>query len=103
GYLWLLYGPLQWFNNVYQWMSRAFAGAERIFEVIDMPQEQFGRGDAVILAEINGAVEFRDVTFGYDKAKPVLKDVSATVRPGEMIGLVGKSGAGKSTFINLIC
>ncbi len=103
GYLWLLYGPLQWFNNVYQWMSRAFAGAERIFEVIDMPQEQFGRRDAIFLPQIRGEVEFRDVTFGYDKAKPVLKDVSAQVQPGEMIGLVGKSGAGKSTFINLIC
>jgi ATP-binding cassette subfamily B protein len=103
GYLWLLYGPLQWFNNVYQWMSRAFAGAERIFEVIDMPQEQFARGDAVTIDRLRGEVEFRDVTFGYDRAKPVLHDVSVRVEPGEMIGLVGKSGTGKSTFANLIC
>jgi ATP-binding cassette subfamily B protein len=103
GYLWLLYGPLQWFNNIYNWMSRAFAGAERIFEVIDTPTEQFLRPDAVKLDHIRGDVEFRDVTFGYDKAKPVLKDVSLTVSAGEMIGLVGKSGAGKSTFVNLIC
>lgn len=103
GYLWLLYGPLQWFNNVYQWMSRAFAGAERVFDVIDTPQEQYLRPDAVRLDYIRGDVEFRDVTFGYDKAKPVLKDVTLHVRPGEMIGLVGKSGAGKSTFVNLIC
>jgi len=103
GYLWLLYGPLQWFNNIYQWMSRAFAGAERIFEVIDLPQEPYQAHQAVWLDRISGEVEFRDVTFGYDKAKPVLKDVSIHVEPGEMIGLVGKSGAGKSTFVNLIC
>src|SRR5581483_11817173 len=103
GYLWLLYGPLQWFNNIYQWMSRAFAGAERIFEVIDLPQEPYQAHQAVWLDRISGEVEFRDVTFGYDKAKPVLKDVSIHVEPGEMIGLVRKSGAGKSTFVNLIC
>jgi len=103
GYLWLLYGPLQWFNQVYQWMSRAFAGAERIFDVIDMPTERFDDQQAVVLPRIRGDVEFQDVTFGYDKAKPVLKDVSLTVKAGEMIGLVGKSGAGKSTYVNLIC
>ncbi len=103
GYLWLLYGPLQWFNQVYQWMSRAFAGAERIFDVIDTPTERFDDRQSLVLPHIRGEVEFRDVTFGYDKAKPVLKDVSLHVQPGEMIGLVGKSGAGKSTFVNLIC
>ncbi|HEX2033984.1 MAG TPA: ABC transporter transmembrane domain-containing protein [Chloroflexota bacterium] len=103
GYLWLLYGPLQWFNQIYQWMSRAFAGAERIFEVIDTPPERYGDANAVTIERIKGEVEFRDVTFGYDKAKPVLKDVSLHVQPGEMIGLVGKSGTGKSTFVNLIC
>jgi ATP-binding cassette subfamily B protein len=103
GYLWLLYGPLQWFNQIYNWMSRALAGAERVFEVIDTPPEEYRRPGAVHLPQIRGEVEFRDVTFGYDKAKPVLKDVSAHVQPGEMIGLVGKSGAGKTTFVNLIC
>lgn len=106
GYLWLLYGPLQWFNRIYEWMSRAVAGAERIFEVIDTPREGHRAataGEVVQLERIRGEVEFRDVTFGYDKAKPVLKDVSLTVSPGQMIGLVGKSGAGKSTFANLIC
>ena len=103
GYLWLLYGPLQWFNRIYNWMSRALAGAERIFEVIETPPEVYRKPDAVEIWPIRGAVEFWDVTFGYDKAKPVLKDVSLRVEPGEMIGLVGKSGAGKSTFVNLIC
>src|SRR5262249_16774917 len=48
-------------------------------------------------------IEFRNVTFGYDKLKPVLKNVDLVVQPGEMIGLVGHSGAGKSTMINLLC
>ncbi|HXI15070.1 MAG TPA: ABC transporter transmembrane domain-containing protein, partial [Chloroflexota bacterium] len=103
GYLWLLYGPLQWFNQIYQWMSRALAGAERIFDVVDTPAERYEDKNAVQIERIRGEVEFRDVTFGYDKAKPVLKDVTFKAEPGEMIGLVGKSGAGKSTFINLIC
>src|SRR5262249_33766550 len=50
-----------------------------------------------------GSVEFKNVTFGYEPHKPALKDVSFAVAPGEMIGLVGRSGAGKSTTINLIC
>jgi ATP-binding cassette subfamily B protein len=57
----------------------------------------------VKIDHIRGEVAFKEVTFGYDKAKPVLKDVTLHVKPGEMIGLVGKSGAGKSTFVNLIC
>ncbi len=103
GYLWLLYGPLQWFNQVYNWMSRAMAGAERVFEIVDQEPEPYQEPGAIVLPRIEGAVEFRDVTFGYDPSKPALKDVSVTVAPGEMIGLVGKSGAGKSTFVNLIC
>ncbi len=103
GYLWLLYGPLQWFNQVYNWMSRAMAGAERVFEIVDQEPEPYKEPDAIVIPRIEGAVEFRDVTFGYDPSKPVLKDVAVTVAPGEMIGLVGKSGAGKSTFVNLIC
>ncbi|MBO0798131.1 MAG: ATP-binding cassette domain-containing protein, partial [Blastocatellia bacterium] len=57
----------------------------------------------VRLPRIDGRVEFRDVTFGYEPHKPVLKGINFTVAPGEMIGLVGRSGAGKSTTINLLC
>lgn len=100
-YLGLLYGPLQWFAQVNNWFSRAMAGAERIFEVMDSEREPSG-GDQSI-PEIRGEVTFENVRFGYDKSNPVLKGLSFTVKPGEMIGLVGKSGAGKSTTINLIC
>jgi len=97
----LLYGPLQWFAAVNQWFSRAMAGAERIFEVMDTETEQYGKQDSH--HRIEGEVEFTNVRFGYDKSNPVLKGITFTAKPGEMIGLVGKSGAGKSTTINLIC
>jgi ATP-binding cassette subfamily B protein len=100
-YLMLVYGPLQWFSAINQWFSRAMAGADRIFEIIDMDTEKYG--DRGIHKAIAGEVQFENVRFGYDKSNPVLKGITFTAAPGEMIGLVGKSGAGKSTTINLIC
>ncbi len=100
-FLGLLYGPLQWFAAVNQWFSRAMAGAERIFEVMDTESEKYADRD--VHHGIVGEVEFDNVRFGYDKSNPVLKGITFTAKPGEMIGLVGKSGAGKSTTINLIC
>ncbi len=100
--LWMLYQPLKWFGDFYGFMLRAYAGAERIFEVIDTNAEPFEDPDAVPIPDIQGAVTFRSASFGYDSGKPVLKDVDLAVKPGEMIGLVGKSGVGKTTMINLI-
>lgn len=97
----LVYGPLQWFAAINNWFSRAMAGAERIFEIIDMEKESYG--DPTKSVDIVGEVQFDGVRFGYDKSNPVLKGLNFTAAPGEMIGLVGKSGAGKSTTINLIC
>jgi len=102
-YLWMLYRPLKWFGDFYSFMVRAFAGAERIFEVIDARSEPFADPDAVPVPRLEGRVTFRDASFGYDPGKIVLRDVDLDVQPGEMIGLVGKSGVGKSTMINLIC
>jgi ATP-binding cassette subfamily B protein len=101
--LWMLYGPLQWFNRVYNWMSRALVGADRIFDIMDTPTEPFDQPGKLAPRPLRGEVEFREVTFGYDKTKPVLRKVDLHVQPGEMVGLVGKSGAGKSTTAHLVC
>ena len=101
-YMWLIYGPLEWFAEISSWMTRAFAGAERIFEVIDSPPEAYEDPNAVAIPRLEGGIVFRDVTFGYDKNKPVLHEIDLDVAPEEMIGLVGKSGVGKTTTVNLI-
>ena len=102
-YIWQLYRPLQFFSNANNMITRSLAGAERIFEVIDARPESFDERCAVSLPNLQGRVVFKEVAFGYDPGKPVLKSVDLEVEPGEMIGLVGKSGVCKSTLINLIC
>lgn len=95
--------PLQELTNMTQQLQQAATSGQRVFEVLDTMPDMEDDPDAVELAEIEGKIEFRNVTFGYDERRPVLKNVSFTIQPGEMIGLVGPSGAGKSTTINLIC
>jgi len=102
-YLGMFYHPLQWITRVADYLSRSLASAERVFEILDTEPDVPDAPDAVPARQLAGAVEFQDVTFGYEKHKPALKGVSFSVRPGEMIGLVGHSGAGKSTTINLLC
>ena len=101
-YLWMLYHPLKWFGDFYSFMVRAFAGAERIFEIVDAPSEPFDNPSAQRVPAIKGQVAFENAAFGYDPGKIVLRAIDLVVQPGEMIGLVGKSGTGKSTMINLI-
>ena len=102
-YFYQLYQPLQFFSQINNFMSRAFAGAERIFEILDTRSELAEDPEAVPMPQMEGRVAFKSATFGYDPGKPVLNDINIDVKPGEMIGLVGKSGVGKSTMINLIC
>ena len=78
------------------------ASTERIFEILDTPVEIATKEGAKDLPPIQGEVEFDHVTFGYDKDKTVLKDVCFTVQPGQTIALVGPTGAGKSTVVNLV-
>ncbi|MDR1613570.1 MAG: ABC transporter ATP-binding protein/permease, partial [Planctomycetota bacterium] len=103
GYMWMFYGPLQWFTVIANWMNYAFASAERIFAVLDADRESYDLPGAEPVGRLRGAIEFRDVRFSYERGKEVIKGISLEVKPGEMIGLVGRSGAGKSTIVNLLC
>ena len=102
-YLWRFYAPMMDSGPLLNWSSRCLTAAERIFEVLDAEPEQTDDGSLVELPQLRGAVCFKDLSFGYELHKPVLKQINLDVKPGEMIGLVGHSGAGKSTLINLIC
>ena len=97
-----LMGPIQQMTQIADWLSRSTAAAERVFEVIDAEPEIADKADAVAMPYIEGRVEMKGVRFSYDKNQSILEDVSVDVQPGEMIGLVGHSGAGKSTIINLL-
>ncbi|RKY62507.1 MAG: ABC transporter ATP-binding protein, partial [Candidatus Latescibacterota bacterium] len=102
-YVGMFYGPMRALSWLVNWSSRSLAAAERVFEVLDTRPDVRDADDAVPMPRIEGRIEFRDVTFGYEKNKPVLKDINLKIEPGEMIGLVGHSGAGKTTTVNLIC
>ena len=103
-YLGMFYGPLQMLGGFSDFMNRAFTAAQRLFEITDSDQEVYEDPEAQSLdSPPMGAFRFENVEFGYIKSNPVLKGVDVEVQAGEMIGLVGKSGAGKTTLTNLIC
>jgi ATP-binding cassette subfamily B multidrug efflux pump len=93
--------PLRQLSNLYNALQGALAGAERIFDVLDMPSEvDAPRTDAP--PSLRGHVRFEHVTFGYRADSPVLSDMSLDARAGEIVALVGPTGAGKTTIINLL-
>jgi ATP-binding cassette subfamily B protein len=102
GYMAIFYGPLQWFSAVLNWATNALAAAERIFGVLDQPEEGMTVEAPVPLPRVRGAIRFERVRFSYERGREVIKGIDLDIQPGKMIGLVGKSGAGKSTVINLI-
>lgn len=102
GLLGRLYGPVQQLTRLVNFLTRAMTAAERVFEILDTTPEVQDNPQAIPMPQLQGRVQFHDVTFGYDRHRPVLHDVTLDVEPGEMIGLVGHSGAGKSTLINLL-
>lgn len=94
--------PLNDLSNMFNAIQSALAGAERVFTILDEPTDINNADDALSLEQADGAVEFDDVSFGYRPDVPILKHVSLDVQPGQMIALVGPTGAGKTTIINLL-
>jgi ATP-binding cassette subfamily B protein len=94
--------PLRQLSNLYNTIQGALAGAERVFEIMDTPSEVQAGPDARPLTNMRGEVCFEHVHFEYQPGVPVIKDMSLCARAGEMIALVGPTGAGKTTIINLL-
>lgn len=95
--------PVSEVANQYSTIISALSGAERVFEVMDtIPETDSGKDNAFDVSEVKGDVVFENVNFGYNENKMVLKDFSINVKAGEKIALVGPTGAGKTTVVNLI-
>jgi len=94
--------PINQIANLFNSMMAALAGAERIFQVLDTHPAIEDAPDAIALEEVMGEVQFKDVSFGYSEDHPVLKHISLEAKPGKTIALVGPTGAGKTTIINLL-
>jgi len=104
GALLLMYAPIKKLSRVNANLQQAAAASERIFEVLDVHTEVVDRPGAIPLPAFTGAIEFRDVSFGYEDGhgRSTLRGVSLTVRAGQMVAIVGRSGAGKTTLVNLL-
>ncbi|MBR5322233.1 MAG: ABC transporter ATP-binding protein [Clostridia bacterium] len=95
-------GPINEFANILHEFQSAFSAAERVFRVLDEPSEPADTEDAVALENVKGDVDFEKVCFGYTEKKQILHDVSVKAEQGKTIAIVGPTGAGKTTIINLL-
>lgn len=102
GYISMFWRPILNITNFYNSLITNLAAAERVFEILDIKPDIVSINDAVTMPKIKGDIEFKNVKFGYDDGTVVLDDISFKVLPGEVIALVGPTGAGKTTIVNLI-
>lgn len=101
-YISMFWQPIMNLSNFYTQLITNISGAERVFEIMDAKAQIADAKDVTDIPSINGCVHFDHVTFSYDASVNVLNDVSFTIAPGETIALVGPTGAGKTTIVNLI-
>ncbi len=95
-------GPINEIANIMNELYSALAAAERVFRLLNEAEEERDLEDAVVLTDVKGQVDISHVSFGYDPGRVILKDLNLAVKPGEMIAIVGPTGAGKTTIINLL-
>ena len=101
-YLLMLYQPLESLTYTAWAMEGATAGAKRCFEVLDRRDDVRDSQNAIAISVTKGAIDFRDVSFGYAEERPVLSDINLQIEPNQIVGLVGGTGAGKSTLLSLV-
>jgi len=102
GYVSLLAGPADFFSYIFRWWSGSMNSAQRIFEILDAKPDVIESPHPTILGEVKGEIKIENMTFGYEENRDILKDINLEVKAGKMLGIVGKSGAGKTTLVNLI-
>lgn len=97
----MFYNPVNFFANFTDTYRNTLASAENILEILDAePEHDFGKD--IIPERLDGKIEFRNVNFSFDRSKKVLSNIDLTIEPGDVVGIVGTTGSGKSTLINLI-
>ena len=102
-YIGRFFNPIQTLAEQFDMLQRSFAGAEKIFTILDMVPQVVDEEDAIELEEIQGEIEFKDVWFAYKPGEWVLKGVSFHVEPKQTVAFVGSTGSGKTTILSLIC
>ncbi|NLX79850.1 MAG: ABC transporter ATP-binding protein [Clostridiales bacterium] len=97
----MFYGPVNFFASLNDGYQSALTSAERILDIIDAePEQNFGKGNTV--ESFKGKIEYRNVNFSFDKIKKTLTNINLTIEPGDIVGIVGTTGSGKSTLVNLL-
>ena len=102
-YISRFFNPIQTLAEQFDMLQQSFAGAEKIFSILDMEPQIVDEEDAIELEEIRGEIEFKDVWFAYKEGEWVLKGVSFHVEPKQTVAFVGSTGSGKTTILSLIC